>query len=404
MSDPLTMSKDEVLAAFEECVQYTYGRIPLVFVRGEGAYMWDSEGKRYLDWVSGGRAGTALGHQHPHVVAALKKQIEQLIFVSNDFYHPWGARLGQLLAERSGGRKGFFCNSGTEATETALKLARKWGHEQRGDDCFEIITFERSFHGRTFGAITATAQTQYQTAFRPVVPGFTYLPFNDLPALERTVSAKTAAVYLEPIQGEGGTYPATPEFMQGVERLCAERNVLCMVDEVQTGFGRTGRFWAYENYGVEPDVIATAKALGGGLPIGVTLAKPEKCALVPGDHGCTFGGNPLSAAAAVAAIEALDGGDYLANAAAQGEHLMSVMRGWQQRWPQITDVRGIGLMIALEFSTGPAREVMTRCLDAGLIVHTVGDAILRLLPPVILTRAQADAGLSLLEGVLSDVL
>lgn len=404
MSDLAKMTKDEVLAAYEEGVQYTYGRIPIVFVRGEGAYMWDSEGKQYLDWVSGGRAGTALGHQHPHVAAAIKRQVDQLVFVSNDFYHPWGGRLGQMLAQRSGGRKSFLCNSGTEATETALKLARKWGHEQRGDDCYEIITFERSFHGRTFGAITATAQTQYQEAFRPVVPGFTYLPFNDLGAAQAAISEKTAAVYLEPIQGEGGTYPATAEFIEGLEQVCTERNVLFMVDEVQTGFGRTGKFWAYQNYNVEPDVIATAKALGGGLAIGATLAKPDKCALVPGDHGCTFGGNPLCAAAAVAAIEALEAGDYIANAKEQGDYLMGKLREWQQRWPVIIDVRGTGLMIAMEFSTGPAVDVMKECLERGLITHTVGDKILRLLPPVILTREQADAGLQTLEGVLSDVL
>ncbi|HTE18258.1 MAG TPA: aminotransferase class III-fold pyridoxal phosphate-dependent enzyme, partial [Armatimonadota bacterium] len=322
MSNPTEWSKDQIIDAYHQYVQTTYGRTPLVFTRGEGAYLWDSEGKRYLDWVSGGRAGNALGHGHPDVVEALKGQLDTLMFVSNDFYHPWGARLGQLLAERSGGRKAFFCNSGAEATETAIKLARKWGHARRGAECHEIITFERSFHGRTYGALSATGQTKFQKGFEPVVPGFTYLPWEDLEALGQAVGSQTCAVFLEPVQGESGTYPASAAFMQGIQKLCDERDILFMVDEVQTGFGRTGRFWAYEHYGVDPHVVTLAKALGGGATIGACLAKPDYCALVPGDHGCTFGGNPFATAAASAALQALDSHGYIENAAAQGEYLL----------------------------------------------------------------------------------
>ncbi|HEU4753432.1 MAG TPA: aspartate aminotransferase family protein, partial [Armatimonadota bacterium] len=398
MSNPSEWSKEQVLGAYAECVQTTYGRIPLVFVRGEGAYLWDVEGKKYLDWVSGGRAGNALGHCHPHVTEALKRQAETLPFLSNDFYHPWGARLGQLLAERSGGRKAFFCNSGTEASETAIKLARKWGKGRRGEGCFEIVTFERSFHGRTMGALSATAQTKFHKGFEPMTPGFRYVPWDDLDALAASVGPQTCAVMLEPVQGESGTYPASPSFMEGIEKLCRERDVLLMVDEIQTGFGRTGRFWAFEHYGVEPDVVTLAKALGGGVAIGACLAKPECCALAPGDHGCTFGGNPLATAAAGAAIEALEQGNCIENAAAQGEYLLGRFREWQTRWPAIRDVRGLGLMLAIEFEGSQGKAALEKCLADGLVVHGVGETTLRILPPVILTRAQADEGLAILEG------
>jgi predicted acetylornithine/succinylornithine family transaminase len=401
MSTPAEWSKDQVIATYHESVQTTYGRTPRVFVRGEGVHLWDADGKQYLDWVSGGRAGNALGHCHPDVVAALEQQIRTLTYVSNDFYHPWGAHLGQLLAERSGGRKSFFCNSGAEASETALKLARKWGHTRRGADCFEIITFERSFHGRTFGALSATAQTKFQQGFEPIVPGFTYLPWDDLEALDRAVGPQTCAIFIEPVQGESGTFPASIEFMQGIEKLCNERDVLFMVDEVQTGFGRTGRFWAYEHYDVDPHVVTLAKALGGGTAIGACLAKPDYCALVPGDHGCTFGGNPLSTAAAAAAIESLDRHGYVENAAVQGEYLLGKLRELGQKHASVKEARGLGLMLALEFQPGAGKGVLANCLEAGLVVHGVGDDILRILPPMILTREQADAGLALLEGAIA---
>jgi len=401
MSNPASWSKDQVIATYHECVQTTYGRLPLVFVRGEGAYLWDADGKRYLDWVSGGRAGNALGHCHPDVTAALEQQLRTLTYVSNDFYHPWAARLGQLLSERSGGRKPFFCNSGAEASETAIKLARKWGHGRRGADCFEIITFERSFHGRTYGALSATAQTKFQQGFEPVVPGFTYLPWGDLEALDKAVGPQTCAIFIEPVQGESGTFPATLEFMQGIQKLCEERDVLFMVDEVQTGFGRTGRFWAFEHYGVDPHVVTIAKALGGGLAAGACLAKPDYCALVPGDHGCTFGGNPLASAAAVAAIEALDKHGYVENAAVQGDYLAGKLRELGHKYPAIKEVRGLGLMLAVEFQGAEGKAALANCLELGLVVHGVGDNILRILPPMILTREQVDEGLALLDQALA---
>lgn len=400
MTNLAEWSTDQIIATYQQNVQTTYGRTPIAFVRGEGLYLWDAEGKKYLDWVSGGRAGNALGHCHPHVTAALQQQLQTLTYVSNDFYHPWGARLGQLLAERTGGRKAFFCNSGAEASETAIKLARKWGHARRGAACSEIITFERSFHGRTYGALSATAQTKFHKGFEPIVPGFTYLPWEDLGALEAAVGPQTCAIMLEPVQGESGTYPASPAFMQGLQKLCDERDVLLIMDEVQTGFGRTGRFWAFEHYGIDPHVVTLAKALGGGLAIGACLAKPDYCALVPGDHGCTFGGNPLATAAAAAAIEALEAGNCVENAAAQGEYLLSRFREWGKKWPAIKEARGLGLMLAIEFHGAEGKAALANCLESGLVIHGVGDTILRILPPVVLTQAQADEGLAILEAAI----
>lgn len=401
MSTLTEWSTAEIIDGYQQYVQYTYGRTPIAFSRGEGVYLWDAEGKKYLDWVSGGRAGCALGHRHPDVVEALKKQLDTLMYVSNDFHHPWGARMGQLLAEKTGGRKAFFCNSGAEASETAIKLARKWGHAQRGADCFEVITFERSFHGRTYGALSATAQTKFHKGFEPMVPGFSYVPWEDLEALSRAVGPQTCAVFVEPVQGESGTFPASPEFMAGIERICRERSVLFMCDEVQTGFARTGRFWAYEHFGADPDVVTIAKAIGGGVTLGACLAKPDKCALVPGDHGCTFGGNPFATAAGIAAIEAVDAHGYIENAAVQGEYLLGRFREWARRWPAIKDVRGLGLMLAIEFDGAQGKAAAAKCLEDGLVIHTVGDSILRILPPVILTREEADAGLALLETAIA---
>jgi acetylornithine/N-succinyldiaminopimelate aminotransferase len=392
------LNRDQVMDWYQTYVMRTYGRVPIVFERGEGAYLWDSEGKRYLDFVSGGRAGTALGHRHPKVLEAMREQMEKLLFLSNDFHHPPGAALGRMLSERSGGRVAFFCNSGTEASETAIKLARKWGHTHGGPEKHQILTFERSFHGRSMGALSATAQTRFQQGFEPVLPGFTYLPFNDVEAVKRAINPATCAVYVEPVQGESGIYPATREFMASLAEICAENQVLFMVDEVQTGFGRTGKFWAYEQYGVEPDVVTTAKALAGGLPIGACLAKPECAALVPGDHGCTFGGNPLSAAAAVGALQALDENGYVENAAKQGALLKQRL---QKLVPdKLTEVRGLGLMVGIDLAQPKAKAVFDACLEAGLVINTVGDTILRLLPPVIITEAQANEGASILENAV----
>jgi len=401
MSTPSHWSTDQVISDYRQYVQTTYGRTPVVFVRGEGAYLWDADGKRYLDWVSGGRAGNALGHCHPRVTAALTEQLRTLTYVSNDYHHPWGARLGRLLAERSGGRKPFFCNSGAEASETALKLARKWGRSRRGPDCHEIITFTGSFHGRTMGALAATGQPKFHEGFQPLAPGFRHVAWGDLDALAAGLGPQTCAVFLEPVQGEAGIHVAPPEFLRGVQALCRQHDALFMVDEVQTGFGRTGRFWAYEHADLDPDVVTLAKALGGGLAMGACLAKPECCALVPGDHGCTFGGNPLAAAAACAALEALDAEDLIGNAARTGDYLAGRLRHLAVQHPAVKEVRGLGLMLGIEFHGPEGKAVLERAHAAGLLIHPVGDSILRVLPPLILTREQADDGVAIVAEALS---
>jgi predicted acetylornithine/succinylornithine family transaminase len=395
------LKQDQILDWYQSYVMRTYGRVPIAFERGEGTYLWDTGGKRYLDFVSGGRAGTALGHRHPKVLEAMREQMERLLFLSNDFHHPPGAALARMLSERSGGRVAFFCNSGAEASETAIKLARKWGHTHGGPEKHEILTFERGFHGRTMGALSATAQTKFHQGFEPVLPGFKYLPYNDVDALMSAIGPNTCAVFLEPVQGESGIYPATPVFMNAVAEQCAKHNALFMVDEVQTGFGRTGKYWAYEHYGVEPDVVTTAKALAGGLPIGACLSKPECAALVPGDHGCTFGGNPLSSAAAVGALQALDEGRYIENAAAMGARLKERIAKLVP--DPLAEVRGLGLMIGIDLKQPNAKAIFDTCLASGLVINPVGDTILRLLPPLVVTQEQVDEGASILEEALRTV-
>lgn len=400
-AEAVKLSAQEVIDAYGRYVIHTYGRVPLVFARGEGAYLWDVEGKRYLDFVSGGRAGTGLGHCHPSVVAALREQLDRVMFVSNDFYHPWGAELARMLSERTAGCKAFFCNSGAEASETAIKLARKWGTLHDKGHSPAIITCDRGFHGRTMGALSATAQTKFHKGFEPMLPGFRYVAFNDIEALHAALEPATCAVFLEPVQGESGIYPAAPEYLRQVAEVCQKQQILLMVDEVQSGFGRTGKYWAYEHYGVQPDVITTAKALAGGLPIGVCLAKPEVAeAMQPGDHGCTFGGNPFSCAGGIAALKALDEHGYVENAARMGERLLSALRKHQQSSRTVADVRGLGLMIAVELGVPQAKAVFDRCVEAGLIVNPVGETILRLLPPVIVTQAQVDEALAILTKAL----
>lgn len=388
---------------YESCVQPCYGRLPLVFARGEGAWLFDMEGRRYLDWVSGGRAGSALGHSHPAVTRAIQQQVETLVYVSNDYHHPWAAELARLLAARSYGYLSFFCNSGAEANEAAIKMARKWGRMNRGEGCHRILSFDKSFHGRTMGALAATAQPQYHAAFQPLPAGFEYIGWGDETALEAAATDEVCAIILEPVQGESGIHPAAPSFMRTIQELCAARNILFIVDEVQTGFGRSGRFWAHEHYEVQPDIITTAKALGGGLPLGACIASERASVLRPGDHGCTFGGNPLSTAAAVAALNVLETEGLVERAARMGSLLMQQLERIAENEPAIAGLRGLGLMLAIEFSGDEAAAVVNNCLDNGLLVHPVGNSIIRLLPPLILSEAEAEEGIEILRKAIAAV-
>jgi predicted acetylornithine/succinylornithine family transaminase len=378
-------------------------RMPMVIARGDGARLWDTEGREYLDFISGGRAVTGLGHCHPKVVEAIRKQAGQLIHVSNDFYTEPQLLLAKRLSELFGGRC-FFCNSGTEAIEAAIKLARKRAYKLSGPEKHEIVTALNSFHGRTMGALAATGQPKYHRGFQPLPGGFLHVPFNDIEALQNAVTASTCAIMLEPILGESGVYPATPEYLSAARELCDANGALLVFDEVQTGLGRTGRMFAYEHFGVVPDVLTLAKGLGAGVPIGAMLARePAASAFEPGDHASTFGGSALPAAAALAVLEVMEEERVLENAARIGARLAEGLRAIQQKTALIAEIRAWGMMIGVDLARPVAATVKERCIARGLLIITVGDRILRLLPPLILTEEQADRGLGVLEQVLTEL-
>jgi len=375
-------------------------RMPMVIARGEGARLWDTEGKEYLDFVSGGRAVTGLGHCHPKVVSAICAQARTLLHVSNDFYTEPQLRLAERLSGMFGGRC-FLCNSGAEANEAAIKLARKHAFRSAGPEKCEIVSALKSFHGRTLAALAATGQLKYHRGFQPLPAGFVHVPFNGVEALARAVGPRTCAVLLEPILGESGVYPATPEYLAAARELCDAHGAVLILDEIQTGLGRTGKLFAYQHYGIEPDVITLAKALGGGVPIGAMIARePAASAFEPGDHASTFGGSALPAAAALAALDAIEGEGLVENAARVGERLAQGLEAVRAKCPLAKEVRARGLMIAVDLAQPKAARVKQECAARGLLVNTVGDGMLRLLPPMVLTQAEADQGLALLEQAL----
>ncbi len=380
---------------------YTPIRMPMVVARGKGARLWDTEGKEYLDFVSGGRAVTGLGHCHPKVVAAICEQAHTLLHVSNDFYTEPQLRLAERLSRMFGGRC-FLCNSGAEANEAAIKLARKHGFKTAGPEKFEIVSALKSFHGRTLAALAATGQPKYHRGFQPLPAGFVHVPFNDVAALRGAVSARTCAVLLEPILGESGVYPATPEYLAAAREVCDQQGAVLILDEIQTGLGRTGKLFAYQHYDIQPDVITLAKALGGGLPIGAMIARePAASAFEPGDHASTFGGSALPAAAALAALEVIEEEGLVANADRMGQRLAQGLEALRAKTRLVKEVRARGLMIAVDLTQPKAAQVKEECAARGLLVNTVGDNMLRLLPPMVLTLEEADRGLRLLGEALA---
>ncbi|HOF87464.1 MAG TPA: aspartate aminotransferase family protein [Armatimonadota bacterium] len=384
----------------DECLFTLYTRTPLMVTRGEGMYVWDDAGRRYLDFCSGGRAVNALGHCHPRVVAAIREQAGLLIHTSNDYYTEPQAKLARLLTSHCACPRVFFSNSGSEANEAAIKLARKHGTRDSAARV-EVVTAWQSFHGRTFAAMTATGQPKYQQGFAPLVPGFSHVPYNDLAAMDAAITDRTCAVMLEPVLGESGVYPATPEYLAGVRRRCDERGAVLILDEVQTGLGRTGALFAYQHYGIEPDILTLSKALGGGAPIGAMLAKEAVAsAFQRGDHATTFGGSALVAAAAYAAVSTIIDEDLPARAAAIGAHLRDGLAALRARHALVTDFRVMGCMAAVDLGAPVAAEVKRRAQDAGLLLLTVGDGMLRLLPALICTPAQVDDALAMLTQIL----
>ena len=375
-----------------------YARAPLCLVRGEGARVWDTDGKEYLDFV-GGIAVDALGHSHPKIVGAIREQATALLHVSNLYQIPSQIHLAKLLVEHSFADRAFFCNSGTEANEAAIKLARKHATDTGSSDRTDIITMRGAFHGRTMGALSATPNEKYQHGFHPLLPGFKYVPFGDLTAVERAMDGRTAAILVEPIQGEGGVNVAPDGYLAGLRRLCDEHGALLIFDEVQTGMGRTGRLWAHEHWGVAPDVMTLAKALASGIPIGAMVAK-EFCAraIVPGSHGTTFGGNPFATTVGVATFTTMLDEKLPERAGRLGGYLMDRLRSIGL--PAIKEVRGKGLLVGVDLDR-PANAVVTACREQGLLVLTAGDAIVRMTPPLVVEEADVDRAVEIVRTVLT---
>jgi acetylornithine/N-succinyldiaminopimelate aminotransferase len=379
----------------------TYARKPVMFVRGAGMRLYDDEGREYLDFLAG-IGSVNLGHAHPAITAAVVGQMDRLVHVSNLFYVEHRDELARDLAGLFGHpAKVFLCNSGAESVEGAIKLARRWGKARRGEGCFRIVTAERSFHGRTLAALAATGQPSKQELYRPLPEGFDHVPLNDIAALEAAVTAGTCAVMLEPVQGEGGVYPCDPAYLKAVRELCDERDVLLVLDEVQTGFYRTGPVFAHQAFGVLPDVMCLAKSLANGLPIGALLARTEVADVFrPGDHGSTFGGGPVPCAAARACVHALAEEKLGENAVASGEYLRSRLDALAADTGAVREVRGVGLMNAIELHAPAAQETAAALLARGLVVNGIGNHILRMLPPLVCAKAEIDTLLDALYETL----
>ncbi len=392
------MTNREVVALAHGALMDVYACAPIALERGEGAYLYDVEGKRYLDFFCG-LAVTSLGHAHPGVTRAIVEQAEKLTHVSNVFHTEASARLAAELSRRFGDGRVFLCNSGAEANEAAIKLARRWG-ASRGSR-YEIVTALNSFHGRTLATLAATGQEKYHLGFQPLPQGFRMVPFDDLAAVRAALRDHTVAVMIEPIQGEGGVVlPRDERYLDGLRELCDKRGLLLIFDEVQTGVGRTGKFFAYEHWDVRPDVATLAKALANGLPIGAAVATPQAAAaMTTGVHGSTFGGNPVSCASALAVLSALDSDGVLENCAAIGGYLAERLRAIAKRIDKVVEVRGKGMLIGIELRH-EARSTAQACLEQGLIVNATAGNVLRLLPPLNLTRAQADEGLAIIRRAL----
>ena len=375
-----------------------YGCLPIALVRGNGSYLEDADGNRYLDFFCG-LAVTNLGHSHPRVVRAIREQSERLMHVSNIFHTEPTARLAEQLAKRFGDGRVFFGNSGAEANEAAIKLARRWGHKDGGGR-FEIIATLGSFHGRTLATLSATGQEKYHQGFQPLVPGFKMAPFDDVEAFGRAIGENTVAVMIEPIQGEGGVVVPKLDYLKRVREFCDRNKLLMILDEIQVGIGRTGKFFAYEHAGIKPDIITLAKALGGGLPLGAMIAKSEiASSLTPGSHGTTFGGNPVSCAAGLATVEAIEEEKVLENATRMGAHIIGRLREVAKTCDRIREVRGLGMIIGVVLKHDP-KPVVDACLKEKLLVNGTAGNVLRMLPPLNLSREDADKGLAIIERAL----
>lgn len=396
------MNSEQWIQKSDRYIMKNYGRFPLVPVRGEGCRLWDADGREYLDFL-GGIAVNNLGHCHPRVVEALRHQAGEMIHCSNLYQIPRQIELAELLCELSFADKAFFCNSGAEANEAAIKLARKYSRDTFGPERYAIITATDSFHGRTMATVSATGQEKVQRFFDPLLHGFSHVPFNDAAALEAAITPATCAVMLEPIQGESGVNIPGPEYFREVRRICDKHKLLLIFDEVQVGMGRTGRMFAYEHFDCTPDIMTLAKALAGGAPIGAMLAREEIAAsFTPGTHGSTFGGNPLVCAAALATVRAIQEEGLLEHTRATGAYLQEQLQSLAAKYPFISGVRGIGLMIGMAL-TIPAADIVRKGHERGVLLNVVHDTVLRFVPPLIVTRQDITKMITILDGILAEV-
>ncbi len=385
-----------------QAVMETYKRLNIAPTSGQGSWLFDDDGNRYLDFIAG-IATNSLGHGHPALVKALQEQAGKLIHCSNLYEVPIQGEVAALLTEATDFDKVFFCNSGTESVEAAIKLARKHAYTTHGPDKHEVLTFSKSFHGRTYGGLTATAQSALQEGFGPMLPGMVYAPFGDLEAAKAMAGPQTAAILVEPIQGEGGINVPPEGFLEGLRELCDEYGALLIFDEVQTGMGRTGHLYAYQGVGVVPDVLTSAKGLGGGVPVGAMMVKEEYAALGPGNHGSTFGGNPLAMAAVKAVLGVVNDPQFLEEVRLKGKILKNALEKLAERVPG-AEVRGEGLLIGLDLGPELAPKVFEHCLREGLLVNMIGGTTIRLAPPLTVTRMEVRAALDTFRGCIDTLI
>lgn len=396
------MTNSEIKELASKYLINNYGERQIALVRGEGVYVWDADGKRYLDFVAGISTNN-LGHCHPKVVSAITEQAKKLIHVSNLYLIEPQVKLAERIAELSFADKCFFCNSGAEANEAAIKLARKYSKEKFGENKFEIITMKKSFHGRTITTITATGQEKYQKGFEPLSPGFKYVNFNDMKAIEDGVTENTCAIMVEPIQVEGGINVPSDDYLPNLRKFCDNNNILLIYDEVQTAMGRTGKLFGYETFGAEPDIITMAKALGNGVPIGCMATKAHIAeSLTPGSHASTFGGNPLVCSAALASINTIVEENLPENAEKMGKYLMQKLLSLKEKFPLIKEVRGRGLIVGAELNI-EGKEVVNKALEKGLILNCIGTNVIRFVPPLVINNGHIDQAIDIFGDVLSEI-
>ncbi|SHE54301.1 acetylornithine transaminase [Alkalibacter saccharofermentans] len=383
-------------------IMSTYASFPLVFERGEGCYLFDDSGKKYLDFVSG-IAVNALGYGHERFIEAVGEQLKKLTHISNLYYNEPAVKLAEKLSKYSGLDKVFFCNSGAEAVEAALKLSRVYCKKNKSKDAYKIVSMKNSFHGRTFGAISATGQLKYQKDLDPMMPQVDFAEFNDIEDLKSKISPETAAVIVEPIQGEGGINPAQVDYLKAVRKLCDDNNIILIFDEVQSGIGRTGDFFAYQKYGVVPDIVTCAKGLGGGIPMGAIIAKEEVAqAFTPGSHASTFGGNALSASAALVVVEELMENGLIENVKKQGAYLREKLENIKNEHPEIKEVKGAGLMMGVSLEGIAPVEVVKNAMEKGLLLVGAGSDVIRFVPPLTVGKKEIDEFIGIFTAALED--